>query len=416
MARRICIVTPGNLAFNPRVLKEADALHGAGYGVTVVACDYNEDLRHLDDQVTARAPWRVVRVRRMPVDRTVTRVARALASVVDRAGVGVGVGLATRAERGAVPALKPAASAVPAELYIAHYVAALPAAAAAARRNRAMLGFDAEDFHSGEGGAGRDEALRMKMVGAIERAFLPDCAHATAASPEIAQAYAARYDMIAPVPVLNVFPLEMAPAKQPRGGRPGHLSAYWFSQTIGLDRGLQSFLRAMALARARVSLDIRGRNRWGNGDALVALARELGIAERVALLPPAEPEEMVRLAARYDVGLSLESDANQNRGLCLTNKIFTYLLAGIPVVMSDTPAQRALAPALGMAARQVSLDDHRAMAEVLDRWADSPDELDAAKAAAWQLGQQRYNWQIEKGGLLQSVAEAFRRHDSWPCA
>ncbi len=410
MDRRVCIVTPGNLAFNPRVLKEADALHGAGYVVTVVACNYNRDLRSFDDAVVARAPWRVVRVERTAVDRAVGRVARGLAALIDGAGGGVCTRLAEFAERGSVPSLKHAAGAVPADLYIAHYIAALPAAAAAARRNRAMLGFDAEDFHSGEGGGGEGEALRMKLVSALEHAFLPACMHTTAASPQIGQAYAARYG-VSPVTVLNVFPLDMAPAGPLRRSESGQLRAYWFSQTIGLDRGLQAFVQAMARAHARVTLDIRGSDRWGHGDTLVALARKLGVADRVVLLKPAPPEEMARLAASYDIGLSLETDANENRGLCLTNKIFTYLLAGIPVMMSDTPAQRALAATLGAAASLVSLADPAGIASVLDRLAEGSTDLDAAKAAAWKLGQQRYNWETERAALLDSVAAAFRYRD-----
>ena len=63
--------------------------------------------------------------------------------------------LAALAYGGPVAGLHAAACAVPADLYIAHYVAALPAAGAAAQRHGALLGFDAEDFHSGEGMARR---------------------------------------------------------------------------------------------------------------------------------------------------------------------------------------------------------------------------------------------------------------------
>jgi glycosyltransferase involved in cell wall biosynthesis len=185
------------------------------------------------------------------------------------------------------------------------------------------------------------------------------------------------------------------------------LSAYWFSQTIGLDRGLQAFLKAMAGAKTRVSLDIRGSNRWGHGDTLMALARELGVAERVRLLPTAAPDEMIDLAASYDLGLSLEIEATESRRLCLPNKIFTYLLAGVPVMMSDTPAQSALALELGDAAAVVSLADPAAMARVLDRFAGSPDVLDKAKVTAAQLGRERYNWRVEKRALLDSVERAF---------
>ena len=116
---------------------------------------------------------------------------------------------------------------------------------------------------------------------------------------------------------------------------------------------------------------------------------------------------MVNLAASYDLGLSLETEATESRRLCLTNKIFTYLLAGVPVMMSDTPAQSALAPELGDAAALVSLADPPAMARVLDRLAGSPDVLDQAKATAARLGRQRYNWQVEKRMLLTSVERAF---------
>jgi len=247
------------------------------------------------------------------------------------------------------------------------------------------------------------------MVRFIERACLPHCAHMTAASPLIGEAYKSLYG-VSSTTVLNVFPLEMSRASAKPGARRadnGTLRAYWFSQTVGLDRGLQAFLEAMAVAKERVVLDIRGGNRWGHGDTLMALAREFGVAERVRLLPTAAPDEMVDLAASYDLGLSLETETTESRRLCLTNKIFTYLLAGVPVMMSDTPAQRALAPELGDAAALVSLADPPAMAQALDRLAGSPDRPDKAKAEAARLGRQRYNWRVEKRALLFSVERAF---------
>ena len=51
MRGAICIVSPGNLASNPRLLKEADALHGAGYAVTAVVCRYSEELRSFDEAI-----------------------------------------------------------------------------------------------------------------------------------------------------------------------------------------------------------------------------------------------------------------------------------------------------------------------------------------------------------------------------
>jgi glycosyltransferase involved in cell wall biosynthesis len=407
MRGTICIVSPGNLASNPRVLKEAAALHGAGYAVTNVVCDYSEELKAIDDEIVARIPWKVVRVPRPQGERATTIMAGWLARLVVAAGARLSPGLAALASGGPVSTLRRAALTVPADLYIAHYIAGLAAAAPVARRRGAMLGFDAEDFHSGEGAGGADEDFRMKAVAAIERAYLPSCAYVTAAAPLIAKAYASAYGITA-TPVLNVFPLDMAPATPSVASGSG-LKTYWFSQTIGLDRGLQSFIEAMARTNVRVTLDIRGGNQWSGGDQLMALARELGIGDRVSILPKASPDEMAKLAAAYDVGLSLEMESTENRKLCLGNKIFTYLLAGLPVVMTDTPAQRALAPDLGAAALLVSLSDPAATAAELDRLGGSPPVLAEAKSAAWRLGRERYNWDIEKDILLKAVDAAFAR-------
>jgi len=407
MRRRVCIVSPGNLSANPRLVKEADALHSAGYDVTAVVSDYSTGLRGFDRGIESDAPWRVVHARRSPSERYVRVAASTAARLMGGVGARVPMALAALACGGPVVGLHAAACAVPADLYIAHYVAALPAAGAAARRHGALLGFDAEDFHSGEGTASPAEARLMAMVRVVEGAWLPRCRHLSAAAPLIGDAYAALYEVERPVTVLNVFPLDMAPAQAPSPRQPGaSLRAYWFSQTVGLDRGLQPFLHAMARTTARVELEIRGDDPWGHGETLRALARELGIADRVRLLPVAPPQEMVRLAAAYDLGLSLETDVSENRRLCLTNKIFTYLLAGVPVLLSDTPAQRALAPDLGDAAALVSLSDPTAIAAALDRLAA---RLDGARAEALRLGRERYNWEIEQRALLASVEAAFSR-------
>lgn len=405
MRRAVCIVSPGNLASNPRVLKEADALHAAGYNVTSVFCDYSTALRAADDEIAAAAPWKTIRVPRSPVEGARLRAIRPLARTARSLGWSVPPGLAAEAYGGPAAILAHRTREVRADLYIAHYVSALPAAAAAARHHGGLLGFDAEDFHSGEGTGLPDDDFRMKMVEAVEGAILPSCVHLTAAAPMIGEAYAARYGVALPRTVLNVFPLSMAPPAPVRRRGEG-LKAYWFSQTIGLDRGLQAFIEAMARTRVPVTLDIRGGNRWGHGDTLQALGRSLGIGDRVRLLPMAPPREMARLAAECDIGLSLETEISENRRLCLTNKIFTYLLAGMPVFMSDTPAQRRLAPDLGDAARLVSLADPSGIARMLDDLA-TPSAFDAASASAWRLARERYNWEYEQAGLLDSVEAAF---------
>ena len=418
MRRSVCIVSPGHVASNPRVVKEADALHGAGYRVTVIAGNETAFVRPFDEEIIARASWTVVRAGPASLRaRVATRAAKAIAPAWRPQASGIPPRLAATAYNSQTSGLTTAACAVPAELFIAHYVAALPAAAAAAQLHGGALGYDAEDFHAGERANDVGASREITLVRTIEGRFLQRCLHRTAASPMIAEAYAELYG-VELVPVLNVFPLAEAgdsPAP-PRGADPRRgLSAYWFSQTIGADRGLQAFIHAMARTRARVTLHIRGSDHWGHGKDLVALARSLQIADRVELLPMESPFRMVEFAGQYDVGLSLEADVSESRRRCLTNKIFTYLLAGRPVLMSDTPAQTALADDLGQAAALVSLSDPATIADQLDRWAFAPEALQAAREAAWLLARTRYNWQVEQRVFLASVTRALEQQGQTSC-
>src|SRR5262249_35694188 len=144
------------------------------------------------------------------------------------------------------------------------------------------------------------------------------------------------------------------------------LALYWFSQTLGTDRGLESVIAAMGKMHKPVTLTIRGNDLLGSRAKLRSLAAAAGVANAIRFLPLAPPDDMARLAAEHDVGLSTELTTPPNRGICLTNKIFIYLLAGIPALLSNTPAQRDLAPDLGEAARLVDLADVQSIADALD--------------------------------------------------
>ena len=407
MSYSVCIVTPGSMASNPRAVKEAMALQSAGYRVTVVTGGAMPFLDTFDQAMASAATWDVRRGGATLFNRVSRRLWLAIARRWRQLGQKIPLAIAVRAFSEQTPALTRSALEVEADLYIAHYVPALPAAARAAERHGAMLGFDAEDFHPGESVSSTD--IQNELIGTIDAAFLGRCVHLTAASPLIAKAYG---PLCAKTPevVLNVFPLADRPARRSTGrsvGRKDGLRAYWFSQTIGLDRGLQAFIQAMARARSRVSLDIRGNDPWGHGAVLLAEAARLGIADRVRLLPLAAPEKMVEVAADYDLGISFEVGETESRRYCLTNKIFTYLLGGLPILMSATPAQASLAADLGDAAAVVSLTDVDSIARQLDLWGLSPDALDRAGARAWQLGQERYNWDVEQRAFLASVKSAF---------
>lgn len=400
----ICLITPGHLASTPRIVKNADALAAAGYRVHVISGRHFPPADSLDATLLATAKWASTRVDYLAGWRGLSaRIFQRIA----RRRIGPSFTswrLAARALHTGHHALVAAAISTGARFFYGHGgVAGLAAAAAAARQPNTAFGFDAEDWHEEETDSLQTEPHRLAAIRLLLRAFLPRATFLTCAAPLIGQAYAAAYHVESTC-LLNVFPLAEGPAAPrvpapPSDREPAVL--YWFSQTIGPGRGLEALIDTITHLRTPVVLHLRGFASPDYCDSLRARAGRL--ADRVVVLPPAPPHEMARLASGAHLGLSLEQSTPRNRDLCLTNKIFTYLLAGVPVALTPTAAQNALLSPLGPAALSLSFTDPSATAATLDHWLihKAPD----AAAHAWRLGQDRFNWDHERTTLIHLVRE-----------
>jgi len=402
-APHICIITPGALGSTPRVVKEAQVLTEAGFEVTVIATRTRDLVDLLDHDILARARWRAKRVDFR--SRWKWRIRRTGQIALTRFFATTGWELfVDRGFSAFTGNLIAAAKEVKARLYIAHYPAALPAAAIAARSHDAIYAFDAEDFHLGDRPDGPANDLERRMIRAIEGRYLPGCAYVTAAAPGIADAYTDAYGISRPTVVLNVFPRIQAPAGPTPSGtaRPGP-SVYWFSQTIGPDRGLECAVRAIGSARSRPHLYLRGMPATGYIEGLRRVAMEAGAVDRLHVLPSAPSFQMERLAAVYDLGLSGEPGHTPDNRLALGNKLFTYLLAGLPIVASTIPSHVSFAAEVDGAMRLYAVDDAYALAAAIDGLCEDPRALATARAAAFALGQTRYNWDLEQSVLLTQI-------------
>ncbi|MEX2044702.1 MAG: hypothetical protein WD941_05060 [Opitutus sp.] len=402
----ICLITPGHVASTPRLVKNADALAEAGYRVHVVAGRYFEPADALDEGILAAAPWSYSIVDyRSGAGVWLRKFRRQLARRLIRRLTAPGVLTAALAHHGETQRLARVAAAQPAQLFLGHCLAGLPAAAFAAALRGAPCGFDAEDFHDAE--TGDREASSDRIARRILHAkLLPGCTLFTAASPLIARHYAAAYGR-EPLTLLNVFPLAHAPV-EPLAPRPISTDRpavlYWFSQTIGPGRGLEAVIRIVGRMHTPVVLHLRGFVSEDYRRKLQQVASRERHDPRLTFLPPGQPEEMARLAASADLGLSTEEKIPPNRDLCLTNKIFVYLLAGLPQLLSATSAQTALASELGESALLCDLDQPDAPAAQLDAFLSSPARIASARNRAWRLARDRFCWDIEKSVLLDAVA------------
>jgi glycosyltransferase involved in cell wall biosynthesis len=396
------------------MLKVAESLAAAGHKVHVVSTNFVDwgTAADLDLRARLRLPWSVVdysratgnslRIRagvRFLACRNVCKAfgpERQSASLVGRATTRV------------LSELVQTATETPADLVYGGG-GALIATALTARRLKVPYAVDLEDFHGAEHSTADAEGVfSNRLAQAAEKVVFRGAAFLTTASDAMANSYAERYGK-RPLVINNTFPL---PSSEPDftsvDGTGLHL--YWFSQTIGTGRGLEDAILAAGVADINCELHLRGKPSDGYLDRLSSMARERAPRLRLVHHAPGSPDRMVDLCRGYHVGLALELSEPPNRAICLTNKAFTYILAGLAVVFSDTPGQRGLANDLGLGAFLYSPGDIEALAQALGVWAASPTKLLAARRAAWAAACRRWHWHHpeEEGALLRAVREVLR--------
>lgn len=418
----ICLVTSLHLSYNPRVLKEADALHEAGYDVRVLAMKLQPDKARWDEQLMASRDWKLERLdasRDTLTGRMLWFKSALRQRLYQRSRWlrQLGTGL-EKAYCRHFPEMARRAMREPADLFIAHNLQALPAAALATRRWGAKLGFDAEDFHRGEiAETDVSKAIRQPLIERIEEKYIPKCDYLTAASDGIGDAYAKALGIRKPVTILNVFPLSEREGRTPceelqKERQAAGLSLYWYSQVIGEGRGLEDVLRAMAMLGNGVHLSLRGS--WADGyeKTFHERARTLGVEKQVHILPLAPPEQLVERAARHDVGLALELGETENRRICVTNKILNYYLAGLAIAAADVPGQRGIIEIAPEAGFLFPPGDAEALAAGLRDWLQNPAKLEAAKADSKSGGENRFCWDIEKKKLVAQVENILTQSEA----
>jgi len=409
MPKRVCIITAGHLATCPRMLKVADALHESGYDVRVVSASYIPWAQEADRQIrqTRNWQWSVFEYEksRAPFQYYKTAVrfhlARRLARTLDAGKMGFNVQASAFSR--AHPELVKLVVQAPADFIYGGTSGGIAVVAEAARRLGIPFALDLEDFHSAEQEAGPDSQLAQSLIAQIGKKILHQASFLTAGSGAIAEAYHSKYG-VKPVVLNNVFPLPKTPPPMTTSSGSG-LKLYWFSQTIGGGRGLEDVIRAAGLAAFPMELHLRGRTIPKYINSIQTLAAEVAPRLKLQVHPPAAPDEMIKTAEDYDVGLALEQNTPFNRQICLTNKAFTYMLAGLAVVFTNTPGQRDLARDLGPGALLYEPGDIPALAAGLKLWAGDKTALTQAKQAAWNAARRRWHWEHpeERGTLLTMV-------------
>lgn len=242
---------------------------------------------------------------------------------------------AAMSRQGAV--LSKALKNVRADIYVGSSIDALIPVFMAARRDGGKVVFDAMEYYSDMGDA--QTALEQSMVRAAEADILPRCDLVLASSSQVGDALAEAYGLRNVLPIYNAPPVYPSLPRSKVSG----FSLYWRNATIGISqRGLGDVLKAMQGLPEDVVLHVRGNLPSDGGQHLRENITDLHLTERVLMHPPHAPEDAVPAAAGYHVGVCPEQGGPRNQALTVSNKLFDFMMAGLPVIVSDLPGIRSV--------------------------------------------------------------------------
>jgi spore maturation protein CgeB len=109
------------------------------------------------------------------------------------------------------------------------------------------------------------------------------------------------------------------------------------------------------------------------------------------------------------VGLALESDISVNRNICVTNKVFSYLMSRLLIIGTDTEGQKDIFSHFPDASRIVRKKDAEDLSEAMQFYIIHKDRLMEAKTAAASAVKRSFNWELESQKLLGYIEETLCR-------
>ncbi len=408
------MVTPGHLASNPRLVKEAQALAANGYAVHLVFTQYVDYLIDFDNHIlNNNSSWtydclnRTSKNKQIKAYNFIVAATQKFCKMLLLSGKKSNFILAGAINRYFSWQFKKAIEAK-ADLYIGHNLAALPIAILAAKKRKVKCGFDAEDFHRNEV-SDDPKNVDVQLNTFIEDKYFPQTDYLTTSSFPIMQLYQKLFLTKKITTLLNTFQVvkEVSP---PVAKVNEPLKLFWFSQSIGLNRGLQDVLSAITVLKNElVELHLLGfidEQTKNNLDEIV-IGLQIKNKTNIFVHQPVKADQLPIFAAQFDVGLALEPGFSINNNAALSNKIFTYLQAGLAVVASDTTAQKQFInenPNLGFCYEKGNAQQ---LAVILKQLIDQPEILLQTKQAAYNAARFNLNWETESLKFLKVVSETL---------
>lgn len=363
-----------------RVMREATALANAGYTVTIV--DMECDTRRPRTEIIEGIRIKHVFIRNMYVATRIKlmylpRFARILLWGTLRV-------LST-----------------PADVYHAHDANALPACYVGSWVRRKPLILDAHELPLVQPNLTRWRKLSA-ISGRFLRGMMRRCTGTITVSPPLAPELQQRYGgplatIVRNVPVYR--PPESSNRLREHLGLPPDTRIALYQGGLQENRNLDVLVRAGKFLLPGTVVVMMGPGPLRRH--LESLIADEGVGERIKVLPAVPYEGLFEWTASADISLSVfDPGYSPSIHMCLPNKLFEYLMAGVPVLASRLPAVEDIIQTYQVG-RVVEDIRPEAVAQAIDAMLADREGLRRMRANALAASREYLRWDCESGVLTQ---------------
>lgn len=362
---KVTMLVTSELDRDPRVTKTAQRVHEAGYEVNVICRSYNG----------CPKPYQVLTF-------DTSRKNTLLDKVLERSWTNI--------------KLLQMAIATHPDIIHANDLDTVPAGYLAARLSGAKILYDAHELWSEAGEKGG--ALGRRLALWIERFLCHRVDAVVAVSRYRAKHMEKMFGITTPTVVMNAPPYVETSRNQPqpwiKDFQGKKVVLYQGRYVAGM--GLEDAIRAAKQFPSDIVLVLRG---YGPiEEQLRRLVTEERLNDRVFFVPPVAMDELVNSAIGADLGLVTYRPVNMNNLYAAPNKMFEFIMAGVPCVGSDLPYIREILVGndLGVVFTPGDINN---IASVILGIVCQPDKLNEMKRCCLAIAPQ-FSWQAESTRLI----------------
>ncbi len=250
--------------------------------------------------------------------------------------------------------------------------------------------------------------LRLKR---IEQRYVPKADAVIAVTPMRGEKMRQMYPSMKNLEIVENAPeklIELPPAGRLRtmiNAAPDTVIAL-YQGVICPERGLEELLSAAKLTtNPSVKFVIIGMDAW-NG-TLQKTAEDMGLGSRVVFLPPVPSEELPEITVDADMGFILFRNTCLNHYYSLPNKLYEYMMVGVPIISSDFPELKRVLNEVGSGVT-VNPDSPESISNAVEKLAGDPVMRKRMKDNGREAALDRYNWEPQSE-LLRSLYRKLRQ-------